>query len=128
MFIQVIIRADRVSVCVLRNYKVSVGGVAGERGAAWLSAVSPGRRAAQDRHPAGARLALRGPDGLPHLASLPALQSFIRAYTTYPRELKHIFHVRLLHLGHVAKSFGLRDAPQNLGVSAVKKKKATPKR
>lgn len=57
-----------------------------------------------------------------------ALQSFIRAYTTYPRELKHIFHVRLLHLGHVAKSFGLRDAPQNLGVSAVKKKKATPKR
>lgn len=39
MFIQVIIRADRVSVCVLRNYKVSVGGVAGERGTAWLSAV-----------------------------------------------------------------------------------------
>ncbi|XP_039718866.1 ATP-dependent DNA helicase DDX31 isoform X1 [Pteropus medius] len=57
-----------------------------------------------------------------------ALQSFIRAYTTYPRELKHIFHVRLLHLGHVAKSFGLRDAPQNLSVSAVKKKKAAPKR
>ncbi|GAB5580243.1 probable ATP-dependent RNA helicase DDX31 isoform X5 [Prionailurus iriomotensis] len=52
-----------------------------------------------------------------------ALQSFIRAYATYPRELKHIFHVRLLHLGHVAKSFGLRDAPQNLGVSAVKRRK-----
>ncbi|XP_045323309.1 probable ATP-dependent RNA helicase DDX31 isoform X4 [Leopardus geoffroyi] len=52
-----------------------------------------------------------------------ALQSFIRAYATYPRELKHIFHVRSLHLGHVAKSFGLRDAPQNLGVSAVKRRK-----
>lgn len=52
-----------------------------------------------------------------------ALQSFIRAYATYPRELKPIFHVRSLHLGHVAKSFGLRDAPKNLCVSAVKKKK-----
>ncbi|XP_058549696.1 probable ATP-dependent RNA helicase DDX31 isoform X1 [Neofelis nebulosa] len=52
-----------------------------------------------------------------------ALQSFIRAYATYPRELKHIFHIRSLHLGHVAKSFGLRDAPQNLGVSAVKRRK-----
>ncbi|OBS81628.1 hypothetical protein A6R68_20175 [Neotoma lepida] len=50
-----------------------------------------------------------------------ALQSFIRAYATYPRELKPIFHVRSLHLGHVAKSFGLRDAPRNLSVSTVKK-------
>uniref|UniRef100_A0A8C9A219 ATP-dependent RNA helicase n=1 Tax=Prolemur simus TaxID=1328070 RepID=A0A8C9A219_PROSS len=57
-----------------------------------------------------------------------ALQSFIRAYATYPRELKHIFHVRSLHLGHVAKSFGLRDAPQNLSVSAIKKRKANLKR
>uniref|UniRef100_A0A8C8YEJ8 ATP-dependent RNA helicase n=1 Tax=Panthera leo TaxID=9689 RepID=A0A8C8YEJ8_PANLE len=57
-----------------------------------------------------------------------ALQSFIRAYATYPRELKHIFHVRSLHLGHVAKSFGLRDAPQNLGVSAVKRRKGNQNR
>ncbi|KAB0381103.1 hypothetical protein FD755_008887, partial [Muntiacus reevesi] len=56
-----------------------------------------------------------------------ALQSFIRAYATYPRELKHIFHIRLLHLGHMAKSFGLRDAPKNLCASAVKKKKANLK-
>ncbi|KAK1334030.1 hypothetical protein QTO34_005029 [Cnephaeus nilssonii] len=45
-----------------------------------------------------------------------------------PRSLKHIFHIRLLHLGHVAKSFGLRDAPQNLGGSAVKKRKVNVKR
>ncbi|XP_054440158.1 probable ATP-dependent RNA helicase DDX31 [Pteronotus mesoamericanus] len=57
-----------------------------------------------------------------------ALQSFIRAYTTYPQELKHIFHVRALHLGHVAKSFGLRDAPRKLGVSAIKTRKANVKR
>uniref|UniRef100_A0A8C8SN83 ATP-dependent RNA helicase n=1 Tax=Pelusios castaneus TaxID=367368 RepID=A0A8C8SN83_9SAUR len=46
-----------------------------------------------------------------------ALQSFLRSYTTYPKNLKHIFHIKSLHLGHVAKSFGLRDAPQNLSAS-----------
>uniref|UniRef100_A0AAV2MPL4 ATP-dependent RNA helicase n=1 Tax=Knipowitschia caucasica TaxID=637954 RepID=A0AAV2MPL4_KNICA len=44
-----------------------------------------------------------------------ALQAFLRAYTTYPSHLKHIFHIRHLHLGHMAKSFGLRDAPRGLG-------------
>ncbi|XP_070821325.1 ATP-dependent DNA helicase DDX31 isoform X1 [Chaetodon trifascialis] len=46
-----------------------------------------------------------------------ALQSFLRAYTTYPAHLKHIFHIRSLHLGHTAKSFGLRDAPQGLSTT-----------
>ncbi|KAM7415496.1 hypothetical protein PAMA_017822 [Pampus argenteus] len=46
-----------------------------------------------------------------------ALQSFLRAYTTYPAHLKHIFHIRCLHLGHTAKSFGLRDAPQGLSTA-----------
>lgn len=78
---------------------------------------------------AGVRAALgTRPDSLPPLVFLAALQSFIRAYATYPRSLKHIFHIRLLHLGHVAKSFGLRDAPQNLGGSAVKKRKVNVKR
>uniref|UniRef100_A0A8C4DMI8 ATP-dependent RNA helicase n=1 Tax=Dicentrarchus labrax TaxID=13489 RepID=A0A8C4DMI8_DICLA len=51
-------------------------------------------------------------------AAKKALQSFLRAYTTYPAHLKHVFHIRSLHLGHAAKSFGLRDAPQ--GLSATK--------
>nr|XP_046242431.1 probable ATP-dependent RNA helicase DDX31 isoform X2 [Scatophagus argus] len=46
-----------------------------------------------------------------------ALQSFLRAYTAYPSRLKHIFHIRSLHLGHTAKSFGLRDAPQGLSAA-----------
>lgn len=46
-----------------------------------------------------------------------ALQSFLRAYTSYPSSLKHIFHIRSLHLGHAAKSFGLRDAPKGLASS-----------
>ncbi|XP_076003688.1 ATP-dependent DNA helicase DDX31 [Genypterus blacodes] len=53
-----------------------------------------------------------------------ALQSFVRAYTTYPAHLKHIFHIRSLHLGHAAKSFGLRDAPQDLGAHAGSKHRA----
>ncbi|XP_074911628.1 ATP-dependent DNA helicase DDX31 isoform X3 [Buteo buteo] len=61
-----------------------------------------------------------------------AMQSFLCAYTTYPRNLKHIFHVKSLHLGHVAKSFGLRDAPQNLtalpAAGSKKKTKPRPKR
>ncbi|KAM4577022.1 ATP-dependent DNA helicase DDX31 isoform 2-T2 [Odontesthes bonariensis] len=47
-------------------------------------------------------------------AAKKALQSYLRAYTTYPAHLKHIFHIRSLHLGHAAKSFGLRDAPRGL--------------
>ncbi|NXC83367.1 DDX31 helicase, partial [Cercotrichas coryphoeus] len=61
-----------------------------------------------------------------------ALQSFLCAYTTYPKELRHIFHIKSLHLGHVAKSFGLRDAPQNLtalpAAGSKRKTKPTPKR
>ncbi|NXP61828.1 DDX31 helicase, partial [Chloropsis cyanopogon] len=58
-----------------------------------------------------------------------ALQSFLCAYTTYPRDLKHIFHIKSLHLGHVAKSFGLRDAPQNLTAppTAGSKRKTKPR-
>ncbi|XP_076587685.1 ATP-dependent DNA helicase DDX31 isoform X2 [Chaetodon auriga] len=51
-----------------------------------------------------------------------ALQSFLRAYTTYPAHLKHIFHIRSLHLGHTAKSFGLRDAPQGLSTTSRRAK------
>ena len=37
-----------------------------------------------------------------------AFISFVRSYATYPMSLKHIFHIRNLHLGHVAKSFALQ--------------------
>ncbi|KAJ3374388.1 ATP-dependent RNA helicase dbp7 [Allomyces arbusculus] len=41
-------------------------------------------------------------------------QGYVKGYATYPAALKSIFHVRKLHLGHLAKSFGLRDAPAQL--------------
>ncbi|QRW21642.1 ATP-dependent RNA helicase DDX18 [Rhizoctonia solani] len=37
-----------------------------------------------------------------------AFQSHMRAYATHPADEKHMFHVRNLHLGHLAKAFGLR--------------------
>ncbi|KAL3872229.1 hypothetical protein ACJMK2_040165 [Sinanodonta woodiana] len=48
------------------------------------------------------------------LFSFLAFQSFVRAYSTYPSSLKSIFHVKNLHLGHLAKSFALRDAPSHM--------------
>lgn len=35
----------------------------------------------------------------------------MRAYATHPSDEKHMFHVRNLHLGHLAKAFALREAP-----------------
>ena len=55
---------------------------------------------------------------LPVFSILPiACLSYVRAYTTYPVSLKHIFHRRALHLGHVAKSFALRTTPTQIATS-----------
>jgi ATP-dependent RNA helicase DDX31/DBP7 len=40
-----------------------------------------------------------------------AFASHLRAYATHPSDEKHIFHIRHLHLGHLAKSFALRETP-----------------
>jgi ATP-dependent RNA helicase DDX31/DBP7 len=44
-----------------------------------------------------------------------AFASHIRAYATHPSEEKQFFHVKNLHLGHLAKAFGLREAPAGIG-------------
>lgn len=49
-----------------------------------------------------------------HELARKAYVSFIRSYSTYPSELKSTFYVKNLHLGHVAKSFGLREAPSEI--------------
>ncbi|XP_038708856.1 DEAD-box ATP-dependent RNA helicase 17 isoform X2 [Tripterygium wilfordii] len=46
-----------------------------------------------------------------------AFCSWIRAYTAHRGELKRIFMVKKLHLGHVAKSFALKDTPSFVGKS-----------
>ncbi|CAA7395601.1 unnamed protein product [Spirodela intermedia] len=57
--------------------------------------------------------------GGPELRNLAksAFCSWVRAYTAHKGELKRIFMVRKLHLGHVARSFGLKEQPSLLGRS-----------
>ncbi|KIM26937.1 hypothetical protein M408DRAFT_71990 [Serendipita vermifera MAFF 305830] len=51
-------------------------------------------------------------------------KSHLRAYATHPSDEKHIFHVKNLHSGHLAKAFALRDAPSNM---AQKNSRREPK-
>ena len=55
-----------------------------------------------------------------------AFQSHLRAYATHPADEKHIFHIKNLHTGHLAKAFALRDAPSNM--HSVKAKAKAHKR
>ncbi len=41
---------------------------------------------------------------------------------THVSEERHIFHIKKLHLGHVAKAFAMRDAPSQIKVGAEKYK------
>jgi len=56
-----------------------------------------------------------------------AFRSYVGAYATHPRHLRNIFHVRKLHLGHVAHSFALREQPRRLGQSAAKQARKAKK-
>eukprot|EP00850_Spirogloea_muscicola_P020386 SM000214S06780 [mRNA] locus=s214:235540:239139:+ [translate_table: standard] len=53
--------------------------------------------------------------------AVDSFRSFVRAYAAHRGSLKRIFHPKKLHLGHVAKSFGLGAAPSLLGQSSTKK-------
>ncbi|KYQ57421.1 hypothetical protein ALC60_03382 [Trachymyrmex zeteki] len=44
-----------------------------------------------------------------------AYVSWVRFYSSYPRDMREIFNRKTLHLGHYAKSFALRDPPQRIG-------------
>lgn len=56
-----------------------------------------------------------------------AFCSFVRAYAAHRGDLKRIFQVKKLHLGHVAKSFGLKDQPSLVGKSFNKQAKKREK-
>ncbi|KAK0736135.1 P-loop containing nucleoside triphosphate hydrolase protein [Apiosordaria backusii] len=48
-------------------------------------------------------------------AARQAFRSHIRAYATHVREERVYFDMMQLHLGHMAKAFGLREAPGGIG-------------
>lgn len=43
-----------------------------------------------------------------------AFTSYIRAYPTREKAVRHIFSARALHLGHIAKSFALKEGPRQI--------------
>ena len=78
-------------------------------------------------HPAAMRLQRRLHAEVARDASLSTLardafRAHVRAYATFPAKLKHIFHVKRLHLGHVAAAFGLKEAPGLIGKSATRER------
>lgn len=59
-------------------------------------------------------------DAASHESAKQAFTSHIRAYATHLSSEKTFFNVKTLHLGHLAKSFGLREPPKKLGSLATK--------
>ncbi|KAL3492797.1 P-loop containing nucleoside triphosphate hydrolase protein [Aspergillus germanicus] len=57
-----------------------------------------------------------------------AYQSHIRAYATHVANERHIFNIKELHLGHLAKSFALRDRPGKINVPGLRPGKEESKR
>lgn len=49
-----------------------------------------------------------------------AFQSHVRAYATHVSAERKWFDIKGLHLGHTAKSFGLREAPARMNVSGMR--------
>ena len=43
-----------------------------------------------------------------------AYVSYVRSYASYPKEIREVFSFKALHLGHLAKSFALRDPPNKI--------------
>ena len=52
-----------------------------------------------------------------------AYQSHIRAYATHVAKERQIFDMKELHLGHLAKAFGLRDKPGSVNVPGLRQSK-----
>ncbi len=49
-----------------------------------------------------------------HTRACQAYVSYVRSYASYPKDVRHIFCFKELHLGHIAKSFALRDPPKKI--------------
>ncbi|KAF9049992.1 ATP-dependent RNA helicase DBP7 [Panaeolus papilionaceus] len=107
-----------------KSDKISLSGVAPDE---VLSSGFGGRGAEYEARATEVQLAferwvLRGKDNAKLAKN--AFLSHMRAYATHPSNEKHIFHIRNLHLGHLAKAFALRDAPKAVkGAGAAPKKK-----
>ncbi|PYI20384.1 DEAD-domain-containing protein [Aspergillus violaceofuscus CBS 115571] len=57
-----------------------------------------------------------------------AYQSHIRAYATHIASERHMFNIKELHLGHLAKSFALRDRPSKINVPGLRQSSGDAKK
>jgi hypothetical protein len=46
--------------------------------------------------------------------AMNAFASYLRSYPTKEKTVRHIFSARALHLGHVARSFAMKEPPKTL--------------
>lgn len=65
----------------------------------------------------------RGDNELMALA-VAGFQAYCRAYSTHAKEVRYFFHVRNLHLGHVARAFLLGDKPAELNKMILEMRQA----
>ncbi|KAH8274216.1 hypothetical protein KR018_008235 [Drosophila ironensis] len=61
-----------------------------------------------------------------HDKSCKAFVSWMKFYSTFPKELKPVFNVRVAHMGHFAKSFALKEAPTKFAAKHNAPKPAPP--
>jgi ATP-dependent RNA helicase DDX31/DBP7 len=54
-----------------------------------------------------------------------AFSAYIRAYPTKEKAVRHLFSTRALHLGHVARSFALKESPLTVSKTSKKDKMQT---
>ncbi|KAG8160690.1 hypothetical protein KVR01_008954 [Diaporthe batatas] len=77
----------------------------------------------------GGRRPAAPPPPKPQHGSGPALidsarqgfRAHVRAYATHVKEERAVFDIQQLHLGHIAKSYGLREAPGGIGAGVQKR-------
>ena len=60
-----------------------------------------------------------------HAAAASAFQGYVRAYAAHTKAVSRLLHIGQLHLGHLAKSFGLRETPTAVAKQQHKRQKAT---
>ncbi|ELP93558.1 DEAD box ATP-dependent RNA helicase, putative [Entamoeba invadens IP1] len=46
--------------------------------------------------------------------AVKSYQAHLRSYMTHRSELRSVFNIKKLHIGHICKSFGIRDTPTNV--------------
>ena len=56
-----------------------------------------------------------------HALAAKAYLSHLRAYASYPHKMSYCLPFKELHLGHLAKSFALRESPSELGANFAKR-------